>query len=329
MTEATVRQARTEDYEAVASFTRETWPEREKRDYVPEVFHDWVESDGPEQRTVVVEVETADGSDVAGICQARLLGESEAWLQGMRVNPAYRGGGHGLTMTEALFEWARDRGATVARNMVYSWNDGGLGQSVAAGFAPGVALRWATPRPREVSQAGPVDTDPAAAWSYWTRSDARHALSGLAMDPDESWAVSELSRERLRRVADEEAVLTVTGEGTRAMAARIRTSERAVDTNGDGDTDGDESEAGESGNEHGTAAETETVAEYGIAAWADVEAARTLFDAIRRDAAAVGADATRVTIPETPRHVAEAAYVRAETSDWPAFVLEADLTGGE
>jgi hypothetical protein len=110
-----------------------------------------------------------------------------------------------------------------------------------------------------------------------------------------------LSRERLDRLADEQAVFAVTGNGTRAMACRVRTTQDAT------------SEA--------------TLAEYAVGTWEDTDAADALFDAIRADAANLGVDGTRVFIPETPRHVAEAAYVRANTGDWPTFVLSADLTG--
>jgi len=291
---ATVRQARAEDYDAVAAFTADTWDDREQRDYIPEVFTDWVESDGPDQRTVVAEV---DGTPV-GLCQGIVLTDHEAWLQGMRVDPDYRQAGLGLRMIEHLLEWAEDRGATVARNMVFSWNDAGLGQSVAAGFDPVTSFRWAEPAPREGTPDLTVESDPAAAWHYWTDSDARTALGGLALDSGRSWALSELTREGLHRLADDQRVFAVERDGIRAMACRVRT---------DGGPDG------------------ETVAEYGVAAWDDTDAADALFTAIRDDAARLGTDAVRVLFPETPRHVGEAAFVRAETSDWPTFVTAARL----
>ena len=127
MTDAVVRQATHDDYEAVAAFTRDTWADQGRGDYVPDVFHDWVDANGPDWRTVVAEVEADDGGTVvAGVCQGKLLSGHEAWLEGMRVHPDYRGGGHGLRMVEDLFEWARDGGATVARNMVFGWNGAGL-----------------------------------------------------------------------------------------------------------------------------------------------------------------------------------------------------------
>ncbi|WP_284010184.1 GNAT family N-acetyltransferase [Haloarcula pelagica] len=294
---ASVRQAREEDYEDVVSVVDGVWDDRETADYVPDVFREWVATDGPSQRTVVVEV---DGT-VVGLCQAVLLTDYDAYVQGIRVDPAHRGAGHGLSMLGRLFEWASDRGAIVARGMVFSWNDAGLGQAVAAGLEPESAFRWARPTPTEVEPSVSVEHDPAAAWSYWTRSDGRTALSGVTLDTDRSWAVAELTRERVERLADEQAVFAVMGDGTRGMACRVRTT---ADAGSDG-----------------------TLAEYAVGTWADTDAADALFDAIRADAAELGVDGTRVFIPETPRHVAEAAYVRANTSDWPTFVLSADLTG--
>jgi GNAT superfamily N-acetyltransferase len=293
----TVRQARLDDADAVVAFAEEVWADRpETVDYIPDVFESWVESDGPDQHTVVAEV---DGT-AAGLCQAVMLTETEAWFQGMRVDPDYRGEGLGLAMVEHCFDWARERGATVGRNMVFSWNDAGLGQSVAAGFEPDTAFRFAHPQPRaDAEPEAPVPNDPAAAWSYWTASEARTHLSGLALDTARAWALSELTRDRLHRLADDETVFAVRADGTSGMACRT------------GQRDGPEGDR---------------LAEYAVGAWDDREAAAALFDAIRADAAGVGVDGTRVLIAETPRHVAEAAAVRAELADWPDFVLSVDLT---
>lgn len=298
MTESVVRQATHNDYDAVKAFTEDTWAEREVGDYIPDVFHDWVDANGPEQRTVVVEV----NGDVAGVCQGKLLSGHEAWLEGMRIHPDHRGGGYGLEMVDQLFEWAREGGSTVARNMVFGWNDAGLGQSMAAGFEPRTSFRWARPEPQPVEPDEGVDDDAAAAWSYWARSEARDVLGGLALDSEHSWALSELSRGRLHALADDERVLAVTDNGTRGMAARARTTELSTD-------DG-----------------TESLAEYAVGGWADVTAAKRLFDAVRADAHELDADTTRVLIPESPRHVAEVAAVRVGFSERCDFVLEADLT---
>jgi GNAT superfamily N-acetyltransferase len=298
------RPATHDDYEGVVAFTEDTWSDLdiEVSDYLPEVYHDWIE--GEDRRTIVADA----GEDIAGIAQLALLSEYEGWAQGMRVNPAYRGHGVGTGVVEELFSWARERGVTVVRNMVFAWNRAGLGQSRANGFEPATEFRWLHPDPDEAAVDSLSDArgDPDAVWSYWTGSDARDHLGGLALDLDESWAVRDLTRGMLARASEEEAVLSVTdSEGTRAISYRSRTETREED------------------------GEEVTWAEYGLAAWDDVDAADRLLDAIRADAAACGADRTRVLIPETVEYVSDGAYLRTELSRDGDFVLAADLTGEE
>jgi GNAT superfamily N-acetyltransferase len=300
--ELTVRQARADDREAVVAFTESTWPERGD-DYIPRVFDEWIRTDGPTQRTFVLDA----GDDVAGICQGVLLSDHEAWAQGMRVNPEYRGRKASPKLTRAVFDWAREQGATVCRNMVFSWNAAGLGQSRAVGFDPRTEFRWAEPEP-DADAAGPdglrVVEDADTAWTAWQRSAGRDHLAGLTLASDESWALAELTRERLRDVADAERALAVADDdGVRGMTFRVRADEHETDEG------------------------TERFAEYGVGVWADLPTARALFAAISRDAAAIGVDRTRVLIPETVRHVSDVAAARVGFSDEPDFVLEADLTG--
>ncbi|MFC6729673.1 GNAT family N-acetyltransferase, partial [Natronoarchaeum mannanilyticum] len=258
-TDLTVREARADDYDDVVAFTSDTWADRKTGDYLPDVFHDWLAKE--DARTAIA----VDGDTAVGILQCALLSDREAWLQGMRVDPEYRGRGVGGLLVEHLFDWARSEGATVARNMVFSWNQAGLGQSRATGFEPTTEFRWLQPDPtadadHDAHDRLGVTTDPDVAWRYWQESAARDHLRGLALSPEESWAVRELTREDLREADDETAVFAVTSdEGARGMTFRVRDYEREVEGGGDvGESDDN------AGAEAEGAAATERVAEYGV-----------------------------------------------------------------
>jgi GNAT superfamily N-acetyltransferase len=294
-----VRQARAGDHDDVVAFTADTWSDRDGGDYVADAFPAWVDGDGDDQRTFVAE---ADGS-VVGLVQAVALSGWEAWFQGMRVAPDHRGRGVSGALNDACLRWARERGAAVGRLMVFSWNVAGLAAARSNGFDPVTEFRWAHPDP-DVDAAGvdgpPVVRDaPDVAHAAWTDSAAREHLGGLGLDTGESWACSEAGRRRWREAA---ATLAV-GDPVRAVAYRARVFERDGE---DGPT---------------------TTVEYGVGAWDDPGACRDLMAAVARDAAAVGADRTRVLIPETARHVSDAARAGVEVADEPDFVLAADLTG--
>ena len=334
-----VREARPADADAVTAFTRDTWGERHD-DYIPRVFADWAESDDPDRGTFVATLPpdaaesdglggrepgdthvegdgdgaaaAGDPEAVVGCIQAVSLSEWEAWGQGIRVDPAARGHGVGTALSEAALDWSRRRGATVCRNMVFSWNVMGLGQSRAVGFEPETEFRFAEPAPDPDALedgtgrvAVPDDPDPNAAWAFWSDSDAGDHLRGLALDPGEGWACSQLTRERLATAAAEDRLIAVADAGALAgFAVRTRVTERESD------------------------GETTRTATYGTAAWRDVNAAGALYDAIAADAAGADADAARVLIPETAAHVSDTAANRVAVAGEPDFVMCADLTGG-
>lgn len=357
MSRVAIREARAADVDPVVSFTGDTWGDRSD-DYVPRVFPEWVGSDDDARRTFVATLDanppsfptdhdelplvTGDGTGAAaagepeavvGCIRGVLLSEWEAWVQGIRVHPAARGLGAGTRLTDAVLGWARSAGATVCRNMVFSWNVAGLGQSRAAGFDPTTEFRFAHPEPAPdpgtdpdpatPDGVGPTlvdDPDPDAVWAFWQGSDARAHLDGLALDPTESWACSELTRERLAEAAAEGRLIAVADGGIAGFAVHTRVTEYGGDT---GSADADGGDDGGDGNEDG---EVDGVAVYGVTAWRDAEAAGELYAAIGRDASERAAAETRVLVPETPEHVADTASNRVRVAAEPDFVTSADLT---
>lgn len=318
--EVSIRDARVDDHDDIRSITADTWPDRDGGDYLGRVFPQWIEPGDQPKRTLVAEVV---GHAVA-IAQSVILSDHEAWGQGLRVHPDHRGLHLSRRLTAALFDWASDQGASVMRAMVFSWNVAGLGQARSSGYRPTCAFRWVHPDPAQTgiasqylddperpylpaSVAVSVSDDPKAAWNAFQGSAVARALRGLTLSLDESWAVSELTPATLARAAEETAVIAInTPGGADGMSYRTRTFERE-------DEDGD----------------PYTVAEYGVAVWEEVPVAAALLDAIAADAASIGADRTRVLVPETPSHVSDAALLRAEIAEHPDFVVSADLTATE
>ncbi|PSQ44596.1 GNAT family N-acetyltransferase [Halobacteriales archaeon SW_7_68_16] len=293
-----VRAARPADVDAIAAFTAGTWPEREESDYLPDVIAGWIEREDDRQTAVAVE-----DDEPIGVAQAVLLSPDEAWGQGMRVHPDHRGRGVATALADHLFDWGRAQGATVVRAMAHGWNEGGMGQARAAGYEPRTQVRRVHPDPtgdRTEAADRIVVTDPAVAWRAWT--DAGDAMDGLGVSPAESWAYTEVDRETVETAATDRWVGAVRSPaGASGCAYRVRTTER----------DG------------------ETVAVYGAGVWDDGASARALFGAIRADAADVGADATRVIVPDTARHVTDTARCRVAVADSADVLLAADLTGAQ
>lgn len=324
-----IRPATEADVDPVAEMTRETWSEREIGDYIPRLFPEWVRTDDETQRTLVLDtreegaVGEPNSDDIAGIVQGKLLTDHEGWVQGLRVNPTYRGEGCGARLLNAALDFTRKRGASVARCMIFSWNTPSIGLCRSVGFEPTTEFRWAYPQPDPAAAPEAVDdfsvaSDPDAAWQFWLDSDARDHLRGLALDEEEWWALSGLTHDRLGAAAADDRLFTVQRSsdaswcdgGTQGFTYRVRTFERPIGV----DTDG------------GSPDETELWAEYVVGAWATSEAARAVLRAAARDAGELGADRARVMIPETAQFVSDVALARAEPADEPDFVLTADLS---
>ncbi|MFC7174601.1 GNAT family N-acetyltransferase [Haloplanus litoreus] len=220
-----VRPARVGDHEAIAAFTRETWPDREMEDYLPRTFREWAADESETSHTLVA----ADDGQAVGVIQGVELSDRESWVQGLRVHPDYRDRGLARRLTDAVLTWARDRNTTVCRNLVFSWNVASLGLARSLGFEPCTEFRWA-----EVAADADADldlsvvADPDAGWAFWTESDARHHLRGLTIDPGTAWTLSELRPEDLQRAADADGLFVVSEGGTRGWRSATGCSRRAT-----------------------------------------------------------------------------------------------------
>jgi ribosomal protein S18 acetylase RimI-like enzyme len=100
-----IRAARPADARAVRALCDRIWSD----DYVPEIFAEWVRD-----RRGRLWVATVDDT-VAAVAKLTLLGDREAWLHGLRVDPRFRRRGIGRRLASHRLERARRLGARTAR----------------------------------------------------------------------------------------------------------------------------------------------------------------------------------------------------------------------
>lgn len=221
----------------------------------------------------------------------------------MRVAPRVRGRGLSGRLNEAAVAWARSRGATVGRIMVFSSNAAGLAAAQGVGFDPVTAVRWAhvTPDPAADPEL-PMTADADVAWDAWTTGTAREQLAGLAHALEESWALQRLTRETLERAAAGSLLVAIDAAAATGLAFRVWDHERDRPDEG-----------------------ADRCAVYGVATWSDPASGTAILAAVARDATTIGADRTRVLLPNTPRDVSDAALAGAEPTAEPDVVLARPL----
>ncbi|HEX7736419.1 MAG TPA: GNAT family N-acetyltransferase [Ktedonobacteraceae bacterium] len=113
MAEIEVRQAREEDRAAVLAFCEHTW---EWGDYIAYTWDEWLNDPSGQLLVAVV-----DGQPV-GLVHLLMLNATDAWQEGMRVDPAYRQQGIARRLSFEASAEAMRRGATTVRLLTNSTN---------------------------------------------------------------------------------------------------------------------------------------------------------------------------------------------------------------
>jgi len=331
----TVRTADPTDATAVRRITQNTWPDRSEDDYVGSVFPEWVAADdGETAQTVIITVDSQsqpddahsknqNNTDVVGVAQVCTLSETEAWIQGLRIAPTYRGRGLATILIQTLCAVARAMHATIVRGIVFSWNSASLGLLRQTGFDPGIAFRWVQPEPYEtsiqtVSAANdnmPLsvrtteDTSVEDVWSFWQTTEVKQTLDGIIIDEHESWALSTLRRDHIQRAAMTGRLITVRSNSSPGTVRGFTIRNRTYEPMGEAKAPG---------------------AEYAIAAWepGDEAAVQSLLTAIRRDATLLDSaiEHTRALVPEDVRWLSDAAITGAGMWSEPIFSMNRQLS---
>lgn len=114
--ELVIRPARPDDRPAMERITAHTW---EDGDYIPQVWDEWLSEEGGE---LSVGQWGAPEGPVVAISKITAQPEGQIWLEGMRVDPEYRGRGIASQFLEYNLEFARSHGARVVRLATSSRN---------------------------------------------------------------------------------------------------------------------------------------------------------------------------------------------------------------
>ncbi len=116
MAQTQVRPARPEDKDTVLAFCTSTW---DWGDYINRVWDDWLVDEGE------LFVAVTNGQPT-GVAHLRMINATDAWLEGLRVDPNYRQQGIAKALNMAMLEEAIRRGATNARLATESTNAGAI-----------------------------------------------------------------------------------------------------------------------------------------------------------------------------------------------------------
>jgi GNAT superfamily N-acetyltransferase len=197
------REARAQDKDEVLDFTGGTWEGHE--DYIGWVYDEWLEE---EDSCFLVAVDEASGK-IAGIDKLQMLSPTEAWFEGIRVNPDFRGRGLSGLFQRRMLDEAAVRNARTVRFLTapdnapihriayrdgfsmrftvrhWRWAAGEVSNPDAAQVAE-TRLRTAT------SEEGPIVHD------WWRRSGCCYATEGLV---DSGWVFAETSRDAWEQMA--------------------------------------------------------------------------------------------------------------------------------
>jgi hypothetical protein len=174
-----LRPLRESDRDEVLTITAQTWQDG---DYIPEVFDEWL---ADRQGIFAALVHTPSGR-IAAIDKVSMLAPGQAWFEGLRVNPYFRGQGISGKLQTHMVGVVRGMGARVVRFLTLANNTPIHIAAYRDGFRI-VALtrywRWKPAMPAETSilpmALRPALPDEATELHHWWQRTAGYPTAGL------------------------------------------------------------------------------------------------------------------------------------------------------
>ncbi len=193
MSETTIqiRAGRLDDLDALAQFTRKTF---HWGDYISEAWPHWVESSHGE--LLVAELHGA----LVGTVHVGYLGAREAWLEGVRVHPAFRHQQIATTLIQDAHRRAKQRRCRVMRLETFANNLRAQRLFEKLGYRR--AVQYARYRARAIkddalAMRAAKRADAAHCWEIWTTARRGRRAHPLTRAPF-GWLWWEFSLPRLR-----------------------------------------------------------------------------------------------------------------------------------
>ena len=122
----TLRELVIEDHDQVKELCETIW---EGNDYVPDEFPDWISSPNDTPLGIF------DYEELVALCDLeRIENTSIAWIKGLRVKDGHRQKGHGVRITKALAEIAKQQGIRILWYATSSQNKASQHVAERAGF---------------------------------------------------------------------------------------------------------------------------------------------------------------------------------------------------
>jgi ribosomal protein S18 acetylase RimI-like enzyme len=169
-----VRKARNSDREAVFRFCEKTWS---WGDYIPKVWDKWLK-----EKNSRVFVATIDDVPV-GISHLSIDKPHEVWLSGARTDPKYRRMGVATAITKKCLEYARKKGAKVARLVTESDNVVARALVQKLGFkqiAEFVEMKTEKiTQEKSTNSKWAEENETEAIWNYLQNSETYRTAAGL------------------------------------------------------------------------------------------------------------------------------------------------------
>jgi ribosomal protein S18 acetylase RimI-like enzyme len=197
------------DKDRVIAFTFNTWGEGED-DYIKDVFDDWLADPRGEFTAAVID------DQVVGIAKLTDMGDDEWWMEGLRIDPAYRRLGIASEFNRYHVDLAKRLGGKVARYMTGGSNVGSQTIGTRAGFQHIITY---TAHLTEASDEFPLPTllnlEDVPALTCWIDSPLMCHLHGVYRD---AWVAKTLTKTELHRAVEAQLVYGLKDAAGHVMA---------------------------------------------------------------------------------------------------------------